>query len=328
MRQVTEYDFGKDLFENRISGKIEDLIETDISEDRNYVSRWTKKNPAISAERIDSFIYFTDKLSGIDGVITNKANFLKMLFWLFGLDDIFDNGTATTSDLQFLVKSFKDKDNLKHIEDDNTREIASNLVTIFDEVIDAANLTEEGRNLVSYCLRKTLYGMLLESKNSFDDLDRYLHFGKYTCGIPLIFATQLSSNEFSLEHKSSIMELLEIAGEIIRIYNDIKSYKRELGEGKNNSIKIITNKNRSFNDAVSELNDLADTKLSILKSKHTDNCFLSKYVNFLLKMINGIQTFYQDFDFHEFSFESSSCDNAKLLNDKAERINDKVSLAC
>ena len=319
--QVTQYNFGKDLFRNRLSGNIEDQIEIDISGNSNNVSRWTEKNPAISSKRIDSLVYFTNKLSGIDDVIKNKSSFLKLLFWFFGLDDLFDNGTATISDLELLVKSFQDKDNLKHIHDDDTREKASNLVHIFEETIEELNLPDEGRNIVYYCLRKTLYGMLLECKNSFDDLDKYLHFGKYTSGISLLFSTQIFSDDISLKHKNSILQILETAGEIIRIYNDIKSYKREQAEGKNSSINILINNDMSFNDAIYLLDYIASTKLGILRSKYTDNSFLRKHVRFLLKTINGIGTFYQAFDFHEFRFESSS-------SDKTARLDKKLPLTC
>ncbi len=328
MVDATRYDLSKDLFENQKSKNREDLLGMDIDENIASVSRWTEDNPAISSKRIDSLVYFTDKLSRIDGVISNKTNFLKLLFWFFGLDDVFDNGNATITDLQFLVKSFQNKDNIKNIQDPHTRETASNLVHIFEEVIEEMSLPDEGKDLVYYCLRKTLHGMLLEAKNSFDDFDKYLHFGKYTSGIPLLFATQFFTDEFSLKHKSSIMQHLETAGEIIRIYNDIKSYNREIGEGKNNSIGILTGNHMEFNDALCMLDFLANIRLDILKTADEDNSSLSMYIDFLLKMIDGIKTFYQSFDFHEFKIESLSSDSLpseSLPSDRTEWLNHKVS---
>jgi hypothetical protein len=243
------------------------------------MKEWIDKNVAIDKARTPAIDYFADILTKDSDIIYDKELFKKTLYWFFAVDDLFDN----------------DKYHY-------TQERDKSRANMFDDILSSLQLEERPFEIFKEYLGRTLRGMYDESKNC-DDFDKYMKSGKFTSGIPLIFGIQFLHHEELRGYTGFITLILEKAGEIVRLINDVATYDRELDEGKMNSVGIYMSAGIKYHHAVITLNHAIALKTREFESYMGKSETLNKYVTFLLIVIAELREFYNHHDFHTFKGE-------------------------
>lgn len=261
-----------------------------------YLSKWSKKNISIDQNRFEAIVAFSHEITKCDNSISNKINFTKSLFWLFGVDDIYDDKNIDHESLEFATTFLNGDSDELYIKDRKLKNKLINLKAIYDTIIWKAKLNDEASEIVSCYLESLLYGMLIERKNKFVDYDDYISNGIYTSGVSLLFAIQFFSDPKLLEYKLQIKDSLDKTALIIRILNDIKSNDKEKDLDKINSLNFYGEK---------ELIKLANSHIEELKYDYVDNVYssksiINKHIFILLRTINILKRFYEKHDFHTY----------------------------
>jgi hypothetical protein len=256
------------------------------------IEEWIDRYTVLDHRRLDAIEYFTEHFSRLDNLIATPTTFKKTLLWFFALDDLFDGGQASDVQLRKIAFGFRNEFLLDTIGDTTTMIRAKELVYLWAEILEESHVTTQGCNVANYCLDRMLMGMLEENETEFKALQSYLEVGKHTSGIPLIFTLQFYAYNI-FEQAESVMYSLERAGEIVRIYNDIRSYGKEVLEGKTNSVGIL-DKTMPHALSVDFLYKLAEKKTNQLKYI-IENPRLSS----LIGVVRTLKDFYQAGDFHD-----------------------------
>ncbi len=213
----------------------------------------------------------------------------KMTLWIFGVDDITDERLITLADIQRKAEEWYW---IAHHGASDRRETSDciELTTILLEIrekLSNSRLFEPLCEQWASSLQDVLAGIIQEYKygqnytaagaDALPSLDEYLHYGRCSIGVPLWGLTVLVilGDPSAKENFESASEAIRYAGAAIRLYNDLKSFDKEIQEGNINSIVIRYYALREKNPSVTEASILSEAKRYVLQlaDSYAQKCY-------------------------------------------------------
>jgi hypothetical protein len=203
-----------------------------------------------------------------------------MTLWIFGVDDITDERLIPLTDIRCKAEAWyaiaKDgAGNGKRPADDD--ELTTILLEMRAE-LSKSQLFEPLHEQWAASLRDVLDGIIQEYRYGLDytargvqalpTLDEYVHYGRCSIGVPLWGLTVLIilGDPAAKENFASASEAIKYAGAAIRLYNDLKSFDKEVGEGNINSVVILDDQLRAKKDSrATEVSSLSEAKQEVLQ---------------------------------------------------------------
>lgn len=248
----------------------------------------------------------------------------KMTLWIFGVDDITDERLITLADIQRQAKNWYAiaKDGAC---DGNKSADNGELTTILWEMRDKlsnSHLFEPLHEQWASSLQDVLVGILQEYQYGLDytahgvqllpSLDEYLHYGRCSIGVPgwALTALIILGDPAAKENFESAREAIHYAGAAIRLYNDLKSFDREVLEGNINSIVILHAGLQSKKDPyATEASLLAEAKQSVLQlaDSYAQKCYdlterlqtgSRQFQEAIARTVSFHAYFYEEHDYH------------------------------
>jgi hypothetical protein len=275
---------------------------------------WARQHVSLDAVRVQTLGPFVTKVL-IEESKWVKETFFKISLWIFGVDDVYDATTFTVNELRTIAALLSRQEPLPAICQFTPEKLAivNDLNNILGELLEGPVLNlPENKKFYTYFyqqLRLTLEAMLEEverkASNAPVDITAYLQTGKHSVGSSLAQALLfylIDKEFFRSDNYLFVDKLLEILGEIIRLLNDKRSYKKELAENKLNSIMIIQQQSlplADFDEAVHQVNEMIDKRIMLLRqwvSSFTDETS-KKFGSYTLAVVEATQQFYAIRDF-------------------------------
>ena len=246
----------------------------------------------------------------------------KMTLWIFGVDDITDERLVGLSDIQ------RQADEWYSIARDGTLNKAvdgDGLTMILEEMraeLAQSHLFEPLHEQWAASLRDVLEGIIQEYRygqaytaygpQTFPTFDEYVHYGRCSIGVPLWGLTVLIilGDPAAKENFESASEAIRYAGAAIRLYNDLKSYDKEVLEGNINSVTIIEDQLRAKKDPQSTAASLlAEAKQAVLQlaDSYAQQCYdlteqvqagSRQFQEAIARTVSFHAYFYQAHDYH------------------------------
>ena len=280
-------------FFDTLSAKVKQRLTETTEALVEMLTEWTPQYSVIRPTRIPMAALSTALAFATAAPRLPPANYLplsKMTLWIFGVDDVTDERLVTLADIQ--CKAQKWYSIAKHglssreaIADGD--ELTAILVEIRQE-LSKSPLFEPLRKQWASSLRDVLEGILREYQYGLDytadrasvlpSLDEYVHYGRCSIGVPLWGLTVLIilGDPSARENFKSASEAIRYAGAAIRLYNDLKSFDREIQEGNINSIVIIDAGLRAQKDRrATEAGVLSEAKQYVLRlaDSYAQKCY-------------------------------------------------------
>ncbi|HWV70094.1 MAG TPA: terpene synthase family protein [Pseudosphingobacterium sp.] len=278
------------------------------------LNAWAEQHISLDAVRVQTLGPFVTRVLSEESRFI-KETFFKISLWIFGVDDVYDATTFTVNELRAIAALLSQQEPLPA-----TCQFAPEKLAIVNDLNDilgallagpVLNLSENEKFYTYFyqILRLTLDAMLEEverkTSNATVDITAYLKTGKYSVGSSLaqVLLFYLIDKEFfRSDNYLFVNKLLEILGEIIRLLNDKRSYKKELAENKLNSIMIIQQQSlplADFDEAVHQVNEMIDERVTLLRqwvSSFTDETS-KKFGSSTLAVVEATKQFYAIRDF-------------------------------
>jgi hypothetical protein len=214
----------------------------------DVLDNWARQYTAIRATRIPTAALVT-ALVLPRMPLSDSLLIAQTILWIFGVDDKTDERTLTLVEIHRKAEQWcsiaadgpgaeMDDDELTLILLDLRRELAK--CCLFEPLREywASRL----RLLVETMAQEYQYGLRYhaDGPQALPSLDEYLRVGTHSIGVPFWKSTALILLKDSsvIEHFEPITQVIEYAGAAIRLYNDIRSFDKEIREGGINSILI------------------------------------------------------------------------------------------
>lgn len=181
-------------------------------------------------------------------VLTSMA---RMGLWIFTVDDLFDEEMVPYPELQRRITRYHDILAGGRLDPQSDRDTLALALHNIREDLRAYPLFEALQDEWAEAIARTLDAMMREHewRVSFQSSGTipllpnyfaYLNFGLYSCGFPPnVWTTLIAlSDPTVLPQLGRFKEMERATSVCIRLANDLKSYTKELGEGKINAVVI------------------------------------------------------------------------------------------
>jgi hypothetical protein len=212
--------------------------------------RWALRYPLIRKVRV-----WPVCLSVAAGAPFASANVLtsmaRMGLWIFTIDDMFDEEMVPYSELQRRVAHYHDILAGGRINPQANRDTMALALHNIREDLRSYPLFADLQDEWAEAIARTLDAMMREHewRVSFQSSGTipllpnyfaYLNFGLYSCGYPPnVWTTLIALGDPSvLQHLARFKEMERTTSVCVRLANDLKSYAKELDEGKINAVVI------------------------------------------------------------------------------------------
>ena len=182
------------------------------------------------------------------GVLTSMA---RMGLWIFTVDDLFDEEMVPYPELQRRITRYHDILAGGRLNPQSDRDTLALALHNIREDLRSYPLFEDLQDEWAEAVARTLDAMMREHEwrvsfqssgtvPSLPNYFAYLNFGLYSCGFPPnVWTTLIAlSDPAVLPQLGRFKELERTTSVCIRLANDLKSYMKELGEGKINAVVI------------------------------------------------------------------------------------------
>jgi hypothetical protein len=211
--------------------------------------RWARRYSIVRTARIPSVALLTTlvapRLSPLDVLVTAK-----LAFWIFGIDDIADERTVSLAQLEEKARQWCSiaeagpGDQIGEVD-----ELATILLEIREE-LSRLPLFEALQGYWALEVRRFVEAMIWEYRwgieytthgpDALPTLEDYLDQGVHSISIPLwawMFWAVMDDPSVC-GCLRSLEQAAEHAAAAVRLYNDLRSFEKELGEGNINSVLI------------------------------------------------------------------------------------------
>jgi hypothetical protein len=205
----------------------------------------------------------------------------KLGLWTFGVDDVTDERLVPLAEVQrkagewCLIASYGSSSTIKDKIDDND-ELTAILLEVRDE-LSRFRLFEPLREHWAHGMRILLDGIVQEYRYGLDysarrdralpSLEEYLHYSLGSIGVILWLLTVLIilSDPATMENFESISKVLLNASIALRLYNDLRTYDKEVEEDNINSVVIAHFEMLNRNPSASVESLLGEAKQYVLQ---------------------------------------------------------------
>ncbi|MBX7234250.1 MAG: terpene synthase family protein [Caldilineales bacterium] len=209
------------------------------------LAAWTEPHPSIRRGRIEP-VAMQMAASAPFALPQTLSLTLQVGLWIAALDDLLDEGQADAAAIAGRLRSYEDPAASLGDGDDLAAMLHETYLELSRQPL-FPSLAAPWRQ----ALRDHLHGHLQEhgwrsdyrqNPASLPSYADYLAVGCHTIGFPLIPWTFLIafSDPTAPAHLAGLEEMAVTAGVCLRLANDIRSYERELAEGKINAIVILS----------------------------------------------------------------------------------------
>lgn len=209
------------------------------------LAAWTEPHPSIRRGRIEP-VAMQMAASAPFALPQTLSLTLQVGLWIAALDDLLDEGQADAAAIAGRLRSYEDPAASLGDGDDLAAMLHETYLELSRQPL-FPSLAAPWRQ----ALRDHLHGHLREhgwrsdyrqNPASLPSYADYLAVGCHTIGFPLIPWTFLIafSDPTAPAHLAGLEEMAVTAGVCLRLANDIRSYERELAEGKINAIVILS----------------------------------------------------------------------------------------
>lgn len=209
---------------------------------------WASSYPCIRSMRIPSVALLTATVAPHIAPVDALAS-AQLSFWIFGVDDLADERALSLDELErraerwyAIARGEPDPPGQEDELSQMLRQIRAALsrFRLFEQLGD--HWAAEVRALVEAMLEEYRYALAYEHKGAqgLPSLDRYIASGLHSIGVPLWgWAVWLATDDPSiLDGLVLLQQATAYASAAVRLYNDLRSYEKELGEGNVNSVLI------------------------------------------------------------------------------------------
>jgi hypothetical protein len=271
-------------FINTLSAEEKHYIKDRTNALMEMLRQWARQHHLIRAIRIPAAaLVAATALPRIP--LADSLLVAQMMLWIFAVDDIADEHIVTLADMrrkteQWCLIAYHGVDN----QDDD-------LTTILLEMrkkLSKSHLFEPLREYWASRLRLLGETMIQEYQdglqydatygmNSLPSLDKYLHNGIHSIGLPFWKSTVLIllQDNSVIQQFEPINQAIEYAGAAVRLYNDVRSLDKEIHEGNINSIIIKYHMILERIPSVSREEALAEARQHILQlaDSYAQRCY-------------------------------------------------------
>jgi hypothetical protein len=244
-------------------------------------------------------IFVVSFLSYVKGTKSEILVLFKLLQLIFAIDDVFDDKLfdPTPLDTELFSKAARKNENA----------LRSQFLAFFDDIeaslyqlVDDSDGRKQWRESVS----EMINAMNDENKEeNLLSLENYLEVSKksfglymYNLGLALIMKIDLKEDPFLLN------TIFNSSARFLRLSNDIRSYERELEEGKINSIGILINQGETLESAKKKVREIADAEYNSIARLYLVNPHLSPFIMNVLRYIDFTDKLYNCTDFRTSKF--------------------------
>ncbi|GAA0563930.1 terpene synthase family protein [Chitinophaga japonensis] len=261
---------------------------------------WMEQHIALDNARIAPVAAITMDIAGRESSRVQEALF-KFIMWAFGIDDLYDAGDYSLEALQdisgYLLEN--EPSGLPPLPGEKTA-VISDLRALTRELFGAPFLDlpahAPSRRRLADMIAQVIHAMLAEATwkrtGLYPDLLSYLENGRVSVSTPLMFSY---IHCFMAGDAAVPEKLLNISGEIIRLVNDMATYKRELEERKLNSVTIIQQTTRcSVDKAIQQVKDMIAERMLQMKALAGDPAYAAfgEFSRFMIHVCEAEQRFY------------------------------------
>jgi hypothetical protein len=243
-----------------------------------------------------------------------RLMFSKITLWLFGTDDFFDADTINLDEINLMVNAFlSESTSLNQFASPTTQDTIHKLRDIIRDLMHQAS-TAQQRDLSPHLYRMlhdNLSGGIEEALVRINGVpptfEQYMNYARLTIGVPLV----LELTFYMMGHLSDELlqsqeygDLLTLSSDIIRLLNDVRSYEKELGEGKTNSIGIIMREYDLEHEAAVEylMEELIEPKMKALHHLVLKPSAIPTNMKALaFDLCRTTAWFYKNNDFHKYT---------------------------
>ena len=231
-----------------------DAREKQLARDRTdalteMLTRWAQRYPSVRMARVPSVALLTatvaPRVSPIDALVSTK-----LAFWIFGIDDIADERTVPLAALEekarqwCLIAGDGSGDEVDETDELDAMflEIKRDLDTfpLFELLQDYWR--QEVRRFVEAMIWEYRWGIEYTARgpDALPTLKEYLNQGLHSISIPLWAWTiwSAANDPTVCVYLEPLNLATEYAGTAVRLYNDLRSYEKELEEENINSVLI------------------------------------------------------------------------------------------
>ena len=238
-------------FINKLNPKEKQLTLDRIEVLIDLLDPWVKEYPTIRPARIPTAALMTaitlPKMS-----VINALPMAKIILWVFSIDDLADERIISLEEFNDSIESWYQIacGNLLQEANCNNCELSLMLLEIRQE-LSQLPLFEIWCDDWASALRCNMEGMAQEyqhalwydTKQSYTlpTLDNYLAFSKYSIFVVAWVETLfITLNDVSISKQVTLIRMaIDQASRAIRLYNDIRSYEKEIEENNINSVLIM-----------------------------------------------------------------------------------------
>ncbi len=285
------------------------LHEVTFAEEYEYLSNWANQHPSIRNQRIKPILFTAYNLFPKPEQSFARLILCKITLWVFAIDDVIDEHHWEAEQFEDLVSFILEPDQTQTYFAGELAIHVENLVSILDSIVD--ELVEfQGDNIrphlyayIEELLRGYQRENLVKLEGTLPTFDEYLEFAQITVAVRLtlvfaLYGMDLSKLQINF---AACDQLLVMASDIARIFNDIRSYDRERDEGKINSVDIVMQyQGLNYEQAVKWLQTFARFRMrDMLKFCQEDNSLSHEIKTLLLNVCRVTAWMYKQADFHE-----------------------------
>jgi hypothetical protein len=296
----------------RIKEKTDALID--------MLEEWVSKYSLIHMTRIPSVALLTaaavPRITLLDSLLVAK-----LILLIFGIDDMADERVVTLAELQrkaeqwYLIASHGSSSEI-----DDSDEPAAILLELRAE-LSKFRLFEPLREYWSSSARRLFEAMAQEYQYGLQDsaggaralpsLDEYLGWGLYSISVPLWATTVLIifGEPSVVEHFEPIKEAIKCASAAIRLFNDLRTFDKEVKENNINSVVITYHAmlDRSPNATEESTSSEAKQYVSQLADSYAQRCYAlvgqiqtesRQFEEAISRIVAFSAYFYSEHDYH------------------------------
>lgn len=239
------------------------------------LTRWGTHYPFVRPVRIPSVALLTATVAPHIPPADAMPS-AQLSFWIFGVDDIADERTISPVELEkraaYWYKIARGQDTDPVDKADGLAEMLIEIRTALSQLplfqVLQPYWAAEVQGLVDAMIQEYHYGLDYTTRGeaALPDLDEYLGWGLHSIGVPLwSWAVWLGNRDPSIaDYLEPIIQATEYCSAAVRLYNDLRSFEKEVQEQNVNAVLIACRQIRAGLPASSAPEALAHARSRIL----------------------------------------------------------------
>jgi len=196
---------------------------------------WTHKYSLLNKKTIVP-LFLTILLSYPKGNSNSLLSLYKLTQLIFLIDDLFDDDLTNIDKLILEMSGDYPIDETDKVKMEFIKCFSDIKNTVFFNIKDK----EMQQNWLANVNEMIVVMGLEKNHTSYDSIEEYITVSKKSVGLYMYNWTLAMEMDIDItKNEKELEKIIEHAAKFIRFSNDIRSYKRELSEGKTNSLSIL-----------------------------------------------------------------------------------------